>query len=111
MRQPLLDRSVLDYSSSAGDFALLHRPLVLFQSDYNEYVGKDRELYFDMADSPYYVAKNQEELEAILSKLTPEEASKNCEEILAFYGTNETGHSSEIVAKRIIAEMYGKEKS
>ena len=104
------DVLITDYSSSAGDFVLLRRPIVLFQSDYDEYVGKDRELYFDITESPYFVAKSQEELEEVLANLTPEEAAKNCDEILAFYGTNETGHSSEFVAKRIIAEMYGGKK-
>ncbi len=96
------DLLITDYSSSAGDYALLHRPLVLFQSDYDAYVEKDRGFYFNMEDSPYYIAKSQEELESVLTAMTSESVIKNCDDILAFYGTNETGKASEAVAKRII---------
>lgn len=99
------DLLITDYSSSAGDYALLKRPIVLFQSDYNEYVEKDRGFYFEMETSPYFIVKNQEELEYVLSNMTPEVVEKNCEEILKFYGTNETGKSSEAVAKRIVEWM------
>ncbi len=99
------DLLITDYSSSAGDYALLHRPIVLFQSDYDEYVKKDRGFYFNMEDSPYRIAKNQEELEQILMDMTPDEAVKNCDDILNFYGTNETGKSSEVIANRIIDWM------
>ncbi len=102
------DILITDFSSSAGDYALLHRPIVLFQSDYDEYVEKDRGFYFDMKDSPYYIAKNQEELEQILTDMTPEAVTKNCDDILKFYGTTETGISSEVIAKRMIDHMYGK---
>lgn len=96
------DMLITDYSSSAGDFALLDRPIVLFQSDVNEYVEKDRSFYFDMNDSPYYIAHCQAELEALISDFEDERIKNNCKDILAFYGTNETGHSAEAVARRIV---------
>jgi CDP-glycerol glycerophosphotransferase len=99
------DALITDFSSSAGDYALLNRPLILFQSDYDEYVEKDRGFYFDMNDSPYFIAKNQEELEVIIAKLTEDKVKENCKEILDFYGTCETGKSSEVIANRIIDWM------
>ena len=99
------DALITDFSSSAGDYALLNRPLILFQSDYDEYVEKDRGFYFDMDDSPYFIAKNQEELEVIIAKLTEDKVKENCKEILDFYGTCETGKSSEVIANRIIDWM------
>ena len=104
------DMLITDYSSSAGDFALLHRPIVLFQSDYDAYVERDRGFYFKMEDSPYYIAKNQEELEAVLKSMTPETAAKNCDDILSFYNTNETGKSSEAVSQRVIQWIYGEKR-
>ncbi|MBR4109274.1 MAG: CDP-glycerol glycerophosphotransferase family protein [Oscillospiraceae bacterium] len=94
------DMLITDYSSCAGDFALTGRPVVLFHADRQEYL-KDRSFYFDMDESPYYIAESQEELEAILSGLTQEKAKQNCKEILKFYGDCETGHASETVAKII----------
>ncbi len=95
------DMLITDYSSCAGDFALLKRPLVLYQADRQEYLEKDRTFYFDIEDSPYFVAQNQQELERILAELTPEKAAENCNEVLRFYGDCETGHASRSVARII----------
>ncbi len=96
------DMLITDYSSSAGDYALLGRPLVLFQSDIEEYIEKDRSFYFDMKDSPYFTAQNQGELEELIKEFKTEEIRANCKAILSFYGTNETGRASHAVAERII---------
>ncbi len=95
------DMLITDYSSSAGDFALLNRPIILFQSDIKQYIERDRNFYFNMEDSPYYIAENQQELENIIYKLNEEDVTENCKAILDFYETNETGKASETVAKII----------
>lgn len=95
------DMLITDYSSCAGDFALTGRPIVLFQADRQEYLEKERTFYFNMEDSPYFIAESQEELETILSDMTEEKAKENCKEILKFYGDCETGHAAETVAKII----------
>lgn len=96
------DMLITDYSSCAGDFALLRRPIILFQCDREEYMKKDRTFYFNIEDSPYFVAESQEEIEVIINDMSVEKAKRNCEEILEFYGNTETGRSSEIVAQKII---------
>ena len=55
-----------------------------------------------MDDSSYLAAHSQEELELIIKRTGPEEAATNCDKILAFYETKETGHAAEAVAKRIV---------
>lgn len=95
------DMLITDYSSCAGDFALTGRPIVLFQADRQEYLEKDRTFYFNMEDSPYFIAESQEELETIISGMTEEKAKENCKKILEFYGDCETGHAAETVAKII----------
>ncbi len=95
------DMLITDYSSCAGDFALTGRPIILFQADRQEYLEKDRTFYFNMEDSPYFIAESQEGLEAILSDMTEEKAKENCKKILEFYGDCETGHAAETVAKII----------
>lgn len=99
------DMMITDYSSCAGDYALTGRMLVLYQSDYEDYIKNSRTFYFDIEKSPYFIAKNQEELLNIIKNITPNEARKNCDEILEFYGSNETGNSSQIIAERILKEM------
>lgn len=95
------DMLITDYSSCAGDFALLNRPLVLYQADRTEYLEKDRTFYFEMSDSPYYIAENQDELEDIISEFNEEAIVKNCKDILDFYTTSESGEASKIIAQRI----------
>lgn len=98
------DFLITDYSTSAGDFVLLNRPVILFQYDINDYVKNDRQLHFDMSDSPYIIAETQEELFKRINELTDEMIIKNCKDILEFYGTVETGEAS----KRVVEYMLSK---
>lgn len=95
------DMLITDYSSCAGDFAVLKRPVVLYHADRQEYLKKDRTFYFEMEDSPYWIAENQQQLESILANISQETAAENCQQILDFYGDCETGHASQSVAKII----------
>lgn len=96
------DLLITDYSSSAGDFILQKRPVILYQNDRKEYVEKDRTFYFELDDCPYHMVENQEEFEKIIPRVLTEDIGKNSEDVLAFYNTIETGQSSEIIAKRIV---------
>ena len=99
------DMLITDYSSCAGDFALLNRPLVLFHADKEEYISQERTFYFDIQDSPYWVAESQSDLERIIYSFSEQKIKKNCKEILSFYGNAETGNSSEKLASIIAAKM------
>ena len=93
------DALLTDYSSCAGDFALTGRPVFLYQDDLDDYSNNDRELYFDMKDSPYWVAANPDELDRLIEAYTPEKARENCRAILDFYNTDESGRAAEAVAE------------
>jgi CDP-glycerol glycerophosphotransferase len=99
------DMLITDYSSSAGDFALLERPIILFQNDRDEYLEKDRAFYFEIEKSPFIIAMSQPELIKIIKEFDKSKVSKNCKAILDFYDTNETGKSSEAVANFIFAKL------
>ncbi|KAA6326554.1 CDP-glycerol:poly(glycerophosphate) glycerophosphotransferase [termite gut metagenome] len=88
------DMLITDYSSSAGDFALLNKPIILYQEDREAYVKEDRTFYFDIDKSPYWVVKNQEELFSKNNNFTDEDVKINCKKVLDFYVTNESGESS-----------------
>ena len=88
---------ITDYSSSATDYTLLKRPLFLYQPDLTSYTSKDRELYLNMKETPFWAAKSQEELEKLVREKCEADAIENCVAINEFYGTQETGHSSEDV--------------
>ena len=89
------DFLITDYSSSAGDFALTGKPIVLFRNDSEEYMNNDRTFYFDIRQTPFKVANDQNEIPEQYAALLREGAAKNCDEILEFYGCYETGHASE----------------
>lgn len=95
------DMLITDYSSCAGDFALLNRPIVLYQADRAEYLEKDRSFYFEMANSPYYIAESQLDVETIINGFNDDAIIKNCGDILDFYTTSESGEASQIIAQRI----------
>ena len=105
------DAMITDYSSCAGDYALMRRPIWLYQDDIADYTGNNRGLYFNMEDSPYWVASTPEELDRLIEATTPEKAEKNCDDILEFYGTNETGQSARLVAEYIVSKLDPVRKS
>ena len=99
------DALITDYSSCAGDYALCRRPIFLYQDDLEDYKNNSRQLYFDMKDSPYWVASTPEELDALIEACTPERARENCDAILRFYGEAETGHAAQSIAEYIVKQL------
>lgn len=99
------DMLVTDYSSTAGDYVLLNRPVILFHSDIEDYSKNTRALYFDVNQSPYFRVKSQKELEKLIEKLDDEMIRANCSAILDFYGDCETGNAGEEIAKIIAARV------
>lgn len=99
------DLLITDYSSCAGDFLLTGKPVILAHFDKESYQSKDRLLWVDGEKAGYLVAKNQQELNDILKRIDTYDHKEIDEKVLQFYGTHETGHSSEAVARRIISEL------
>lgn len=96
------DMMITDYSSCAGDFALTNRFVLLYQDDFDSYTTKDRTLYFDMKDSPYFVAHNLDEALRIIDEVDSEAISDNCEAIRRFYDVCETGRACKEVVDLIM---------
>lgn len=93
------DLLITDYSSTAGDFVLLDRPVILYQADYDQFVGNERHMYFDLRSCPYARAETEEQLHALLGDL--DALVPRCAEVRAFYGVTETGRSARAVAEWI----------
>ena len=98
------DMLITDYSSSAGDFVLLKRPVILYQPDRDDYVKEDRSFYFDIDKSPYMIASHNEDLIRWVEKFKLDEIEKNCKDILKFYGAYETGNASDAVVDYIMSK-------
>ena len=96
------DMMITDYSSCAGDFALKDKFVLLYQDDIASYTGKDRTLYFNMEDTPYYIAHNTTEALNIINNIDEEKIVENCKAIRGFYQVCETGSSCKEVVEIII---------
>lgn len=102
------DMLITDYSSCAGDFILTGKPVILYINDYNEYVNSDRGLHFNIEETPYLFARNNNELIEIIKDLTPAKAKQNCKDLMDFYGCTESGKATETVVNLILKNLYNK---
>lgn len=96
------DLLLTDYSSCAGDFLLTKKPLVLVHFDRNDYEAQGRPLWVNPEEAGYLVARDQSELNQILSKLYSYDHKAISEKINRYYGTHEMGYASKAVSKRIL---------
>jgi CDP-glycerol glycerophosphotransferase len=65
------DLLITDYSSVSSDYALLHKPIVFYTYDFDEYVSKSRDMYYDIKKIlPGPFAYTDEELLRIIEDLT-----------------------------------------
>lgn len=110
MAQLLLaaDMVLTDYSSCALDFILTDRPALFYIADWEEYVAS-RGVYFDIRETPFMTAADQDSLEALIGALTPEKVRENCAAIRQYFGYYETGTATDAVCDHII-EKLGKGK-
>src|SRR5690606_18458194 len=61
---------VTDYSSIMFDYALLDRPMIFYVPDLEEYTGRDRGCYFDLAEhAPGPLLREEDALLAALADL------------------------------------------
>lgn len=97
------DFLITDYSSCAGDFVLRKKPLVLAQFDLEQFMDEDRTFYVDTNEIGYLIARTQEELNHYIDTMTDNQFVENCEKVLSYFGTCETGHAAEDVCRWINA--------
>ena len=90
-----------DYSSCLFDFALLNKPGLLYAPDYENYT-KDRGFYFNYFKLPFPIAETEGELIRNIEKFDLKKYRKNLLAFLRRIEINETGKSSEAVAKIIM---------
>jgi hypothetical protein len=75
--------------------------------DRRDYEANCRAFNFSFEDSGFIVAENQDELNEVIHTFSVDEFSDNCKKIREYFNIVESGHSSEIICKRI-ADEYSK---
>lgn len=99
-----VDMLITDYSSSAGDYILRKKPVILAMFDVEEFKDTCRDFYFEPEKAGYIVAKNQIELNTIIDTFAEEDYLSSCKRIFEYYQTIETGNSAEEICKIINGE-------
>jgi CDP-glycerol glycerophosphotransferase len=102
----LADALITDYSSVMFDYALLHRPIVFFAHDWEEYAQDTRGTYFDLlAEAPGPVPRTAQEFFDALADLgtlrTTYEA--RLKEFVDKYGEYDRGNA----AAQIVDRFFG----
>ena len=93
------DMLISDYSSTAGDYVLLDRPVLLYQADRASFTDDNRRMYFDVRACPYVRAESEEQLYELLGDI--DALIPSCAGVRKFYGVTETGRSTRAVAEWI----------
>ena len=71
---------ITDYSSVAFDLAIVGKPVFLLCKDYENFIKKERDLFFDMKELPFSLNLIEEELYKSIQEFSIDEYNKICAE-------------------------------
>nr|MBQ8253202.1 CDP-glycerol glycerophosphotransferase family protein [Lachnospiraceae bacterium] len=91
------DAVITDYSSAIFDFMLTGRPAFLLAEDYEVYEDL-RGLYYPLEDTPFPLARSQEELRGKIKAFDEQQYRRDVEAFLEGKGSVEDGKAAERVA-------------
>lgn len=99
------DIVITDYSALMFDYLITKRPCLIYANDYEDYVGNDRKLYFDMGELPFPVAHNNDELSEAISSFDVEDYVNRCDKFMREeIGSWEDGSACQQVLRYIRGE-------
>ena len=94
------DVAITDYSSCIFDFMLTRRPAFIFATDV-EYFNNDRGFFYPLEETPFPIAKTNDELASNILKFDMGEYSVKLEQFLKDKGCMEDGQASKRVVDLI----------
>ena len=89
------DILLTDYSSVMFDFMLLERPIFLYAPDYEQYVSKERNVYFEINELPFDLCITNDNLMSAISTFNYEDYNKKVKLFNDKIGTFECGVASQ----------------
>ncbi|MCP3029192.1 CDP-glycerol glycerophosphotransferase family protein [Halobacillus sp. A5] len=95
------DALITDYSSLMFDYAITKRPCFLYVPDLEEYMRKDRKLYFNVVELPFVKAASNHELAKRIEKFNEKHYQEELILFLDEIGSYEQGQASEQVVKQM----------
>lgn len=99
------DILITDFSSCMFDVAFMRKPCILYASDYNQYVQKERSLYFDIQHLPFPLSTTNGELIDNIHKFNTETYLMNVNRFLLDIGTYERGESCKEIYKYLKGKL------
>ena len=100
------DIAITDYSSCIFDFMLTKKPGFIYATDIEEY-NTERGFYYPLEETPFPIARNNEELIQNILNFDNEKYQQKVEKFLKDKGCIEDGHASERVVE-LIKEIINK---
>lgn len=95
------DILITDFSSCMFDMAIAGKMCVLYAPDLEEYLEKERGLYFNIRELPFPIAQNMAELSNILTRFDYSVYQRNLNEFMSKIGSFEDGDPTERVCEFI----------
>lgn len=95
------DLLITDFSSCMFDMAIAKKPCMLYAPDLEEYLAKERGLYFAIENLPFPIAKSMDALCKLIADFDEEAYQKNLSAFMDTIGSYEDGHAAERVCNYI----------
>ena len=95
------DILITDYSDCMYEFAIMHKPVFLYASDYEAYI-KERDFYFDLFSLPFPCAVNNEELLRNMKQFNVNQYINNIDAFFQNVGLITEGNASKKTVDRIV---------
>lgn len=94
------DFMITDYSSCIFDYAISKKPAIIYASDIEDYT-RERDFSFDIKDTPFYIAENNDELLKGIKNFDFDDYKIKVDKFYKKMGLKENGNSCKEISKMI----------
>lgn len=101
------DVLISDYSDCVFDGVFVKKPVFLYMPDLDEYVNRDRGLYFKQEELPFSFNDSEDRLEEAIERFSYKDYVKKCEEFCTRIGLEEDGHGDDYIAGLLLDKIKG----
>lgn len=101
------DYFITDYSGCCFDAMYANKPVILYVPDLNEYLKRERKLYFDFEQLPFLKTSSYEEVGNIIMNFDSEKYNQNINEFKGSIGLKEDGNAAARISTLILKKIEG----
>ena len=101
------DYLVTDYSGCCFDMMIAGKPCILYTPDLDQYITKERDLYFDFKELPFKITDDREDLVKAILSFNEKEYQAKIKQFNKRVGLCEDGHAAEKVTNVILEIING----